>query len=86
MADAISMDVLKKRIKWLYENHPNIHVNINLNHPKLHLENAPATIVGVYPNIFVVSENSKGREEKHTLMYTDVWIGHIEILELKKFK
>ena len=40
--------------------------------------------VEIYPNIFVVAENSKGREERHALMYTDVWISLIEILELKK--
>ena len=84
MADIISLDALKKRIKHLYENNPSIHVNINMSRPKIHLEKAPAKIVGVYKNIFVVSENSKGYEERHTLMYTDVLIGHIEIVELKK--
>ena len=86
MVDDISLDVLKKRIQYLFENHPNIHVNINLTHPKIHKENAPVTIVGVYPHIFIVSDNSKSISEKYTLKYTDVWIGQIEIIELKKFK
>lgn len=86
MEDLISMDMLKRRIKYLYEKHPTIHINIKITSPKLHLENVPARIVGVYPNIFIISENSKGYEERHTLMYTDVWIGQIEILELTKFK
>lgn len=86
MADAISLEVLKKRIKYLYEKHPNIHLNINLTHPTFHLENVSVTIRGVYPNIFVVSEANKGREGQHTLSYTDVWIGQIEVVELNKFK
>lgn len=86
MADIYSMDTLKKRIKHLYETNPHIHVNVKLTHPKIHLENVPATIKGVYPNIFTVTENSSGREHSHTLMYTDVLIGNIEILELQKYK
>jgi len=84
MADIYSIDMLKRSIKRLYETNPHIHINVNLTNPKTHLENVPATIKGVYPNIFTITENSNGQEHSHTLMYTDVLIGQIEIIELKK--
>jgi len=86
MAKDNSIDILKRQINYLFEKHPNIHININLPHQKKNAEIIHATINGVYPNLFVVTENSKGREETHTIMYTDVWTKQIEILELNNFK
>lgn len=82
MQGEITLDMVKRRIRYLYEHQPQIHLNSNIR-SKLHLENAPATIVGVYPYVFVVSENEHGYDITHTLMYTDVLIGQVEIAELK---
>ena len=86
MAITLTYEVIKQRIKYLYESHPNIHVNIKLPHSKATLVNAPATIEGTYPNIFVLVGNSKGYIERHTLKYSDVLIGNVEIIEFENDK
>ena len=86
MATPLTYEIVKKRIAYLHHNHPDIHVNIRLRHPKESLTNAPATIVQVYPNIFALSETSKGYEDRHTLKYSDVLVGNVEIIEFSKFK
>lgn len=78
----ISLDRVKQKIKNLYETNPHIHVNVAMNHPKLHLQNAPVTIKGVYPHIFQIEEYSRGVPECHTLQYADVVSRQIEIVEL----
>ena len=86
MANPLTCKEIKRRIEYLRDNHPNIHVNVKQAHPKKSLVNSPATIVEVYPNIFVLTESSRGYEERHTLKYSDVLIGNIEIIEFSKFK
>lgn len=86
MATSLTCTEIKRRIEYLRDNHPNIHVNVKQTHPRASLENVPATIVEIYPNLFVLSEMSKGYEERHTLKYSDVLIGNIEIIEFSKFK
>lgn len=86
MAKDNSINLLKRQIKYLFEKHPNIHISIKIPHQRISVEKIPATITGVYPNLFVVTECSKGHEESHTVMYTEVWTKQIEIHELKNFK
>ena len=68
--------------KALYETNPAIHINISMSHPKIHLENDPAVIKGIYPNIFCIEEYSSGYPQCHTLLYADVLTNQIEIVEL----
>lgn len=86
MANSLTCEMIKRRIEFLRDNHPNIHVNVKLAHPKTSLENVPATIVEIYPNLFVLTETSTGYERRHTLKYIDVLIGNIEIVEFARFK
>lgn len=86
MANPLTCEIIKKRIEYLHKNHPNIHVNVKLGHPRESLMDVPATIVEVYPNIFVLAETSKGHEERHTAKYSDVLIGLIDIVEFANFK
>lgn len=81
MQGEITLDMVKRRIRYLYEHHPDIHLNYHIR-SKIQLENIPATIVGVYPHLFVVSESGHGYDKQCTLKYTDVLIGQIEIAEL----
>ncbi|MBQ2973133.1 MAG: hypothetical protein IJE19_02150 [Clostridia bacterium] len=79
-----TLDLIKAQIKNLYENNPNIHINISLTHPRLHLTNDPVTIKGVYPHFFRIEETSSGVPKCHTLQYTDVLTGQVSIEEMKK--
>lgn len=86
MANSLTCEMIKRRIEYLRDNHPDIHVNVKLAHPRTSLVNVPATIVETYPSLFVLSETSKGYERRHTLKYVDVYIGNIEIIEFVRFK
>lgn len=77
-----TLDIIKSKIKYLYENNPNIHMNVIINHPKISLQNDPAVIKGVYSNVFRVEEYSNGTPQCHTLKYTDIITKQIEIVEL----
>lgn len=77
-----TLDIIKSRIRYLYENNPNIHMNISINHPKIHLENDPAVIKGVYSHVFRIEEYSNGAPQCHTIQYTDIVTKQIEIVEL----
>ncbi len=77
-----SLDSIKRKISYLYKNHPEIHVNISLGRPKISLQNDPAKIVGIYPNVFIIEESSSGSVKSHTLQYIDVLTKQIEIVEL----
>lgn len=78
-----SLDIIKSRIKYLYENNPDVHINISITYPKVNMEDEPAKIIGVYKNVFRIEENSCGTPKQHTLQYTDVFVNKVEIRELK---
>ena len=73
----------KKGVRWLYEKHPSVHLDVSFTHPKLHLENDPVVIKGVYANFFRIEEYSSGHAQCHSLQYADVLTGHIRMHELK---
>lgn len=74
----------REKIKHLYETNPHVHVNVSISHPKIELKNDPAVIKGVYPHVFRIEETSNGVPQYHTLQYTDVLTGQIEIAELNE--
>ncbi len=78
-----SIDIIKSKIKSLYETNPSIHVNVSLNTPKISFKNKPVLLIGVYPHVFRIEDRSGGRAELHTLQYVDVLTKNIEIVELK---
>lgn len=78
-----SLDVIKIKIRKLYNTNPNIHINASITTPKLHLSNEPATIIGVYPHIFQIEESSSGFIKRHTIKYTDILTKQIEIKDLE---
>ena len=77
-----NIELIKRGIKRLYEKNPNVHLDVSLTHPKLHLENDPVVIKGVYANLFRIEEHSSGTAQCHSLQYADVLTGHIRIHEL----
>lgn len=80
----MSLDIIRTKIKELYETNPHIHMNVSLSHPKLVLNNALATIKGVYAHTFQIEENTNGISRTHIIQYTDILIKNVTILELKE--
>lgn len=76
------LDDIKIKIKKLYETNPEIHINYISSFPKIYLTDEPAKIVGVYKNVFVLEEYTKGHAQKHTFQYTDVFTKQLQITEL----
>lgn len=77
------IEYIKNSIKKLYLKSPDVHLDVSFAHPKLHLENDPVKIIGVYANLFRIEERSSGSPQCHSLRYADVIAGHIKIHELK---
>lgn len=76
---------IKNEVKRLFETNPNIHISVKMSRPKLNVSCRPAVIKGVYPNIFRVEENSDGHLKCHSLQYSEILTGQIEISELAEF-
>ena len=77
-----TIDTIKSKIEERYRHDPHVHVNVSKNRPKIVVCNQPAVITGVYRNVFQIEECSNGSPRRHTLQYTDVYIGQVEILEI----
>lgn len=77
-----TLEIIREKIRHLYETNPEVHLNVVLDNPRTVLKNTPAKIVGVYPYIFRIEENTSGKPRMHTLQYSDVLIKNIVILEL----
>lgn len=73
---------IKDKIKKLYKNNPNIHINVFMKRPNICLRNEPAIIKGVYPHIFQIEERSSGVSKCYTIQYTDILTKCIEIVEI----
>ena len=78
----MDVNMVRERIKTLYETAPQVNVNVSQSRPKLSLRNDPATILGVYTNVFRLEERSTGIPRCHTLQYKDILMGQIQIVEL----
>ena len=78
----LTINTIKSGIAELYRKGEPIHVNVSLSHPKVSLKNDLARIVGVYPYVFRIEEKSSGAAKCHTLQYSDILTGNIEIIEL----
>ena len=77
-----SIDIIKSKIKSLYETNPSIHVNVSLNTPKISFKNKPVLLIGVYPHVFRIEDRSGQRADQYTLQYVDILTKNIEIMEL----
>ena len=73
---------IRQRISERYRHDPKIRINVSIAKPKLHLNDVPVEITGVYANIFQIEEVTDGQARRHTLQYTDVLTHNIEILDL----
>lgn len=81
MNDIYELQQIRQRISERYLSDPNIRINVSLRQPRLHLNNVPVKITGVYRHIFQVEELSPGPPKRHALQYTDVLTHDIELLD-----
>ena len=82
MSDIYNLQQIRQRILERYRRDPNIRVNVSLRQPRLHLNDVPMKITGVYRHIFQVEETSSGQLKRHALQYADVLTHDIELLDL----
>ena len=79
-----NIDLIKAKIKALYENESEIHIDVHSTRPKIKVVNAVATITGVYRNLFTIEALENGAKKLYTVQYTDLFIGKVKISELEK--
>ena len=82
MNDIYELQQIRQRISDRYRSDPNIRINVSLRQPRLHLNNVPVKITGVYRHIFQVEEDSSGQSKRHALQYADVLTHDIELLDI----
>ena len=82
MNDIYELQQIRQRISERYLSDPNIRINVSLRQPRLHLNNVPVKITGVYRHIFQVEEDSSGQSKRHALQYADVLTHDIELLDI----
>lgn len=82
MNDIYELQQIRQRISERYLSDPNIRINVPLRQPRLHLNNVPVKITGVYRHIFQVEEDSSGKPKRHALQYADVLTHDIELLDI----
>lgn len=82
MSDIYELEQIRRRISERYQSDPNSRVNVSLRQPRLHLNDVPVRITGVYRHIFQVEEDSSGQPKRHALQYADVLTHDIELLDI----
>ena len=82
MSEIYELEQIRQRISERYRSDPNIRINVSLRQPKLHLNNVPVAITGVYRHIFQIEETSSGQPKRHALQYADVLTHDIELLDI----
>ena len=75
----LTIDDCKARITAMYNADPHVRLNIALSHSKV-VQDAQATIVGVYRHCFCVEECSCGTPQRHTFTFADLLTKRVEIL------
>ncbi len=76
------LEAIRAKVAALHEHDPNVHVNVSISRPKIKIDNDPAQIIGIYPHVFMLREFHDGVEKTHTVKYSDLLTGQIEIVEL----
>lgn len=76
-----TLETIKEKVKKLYESGKAVHIDVNMTHPRVRLENVPAYIKNVYTHIFRVE--TLDTSAVYTVQYTDVLINQVKIRELQ---
>ena len=78
----MGIDEIKRRIEELFLTNPDIHVNVSIARPKVHVENQAARIKGVYRNLFEIEAKGK----RYSVKYVDILTNNLRIVELDQFE
>ena len=73
-----AINEIKLRIQQLYQDNPNIHIDVSMNRPRINIVNQEATIKGIYKNVFLIETHG----QRQTLLYSDILIKRVRIAEL----
>ncbi len=73
---------IKNAVSEFYEQKTEIRVNVNTTKPRIHITDAPASITGVYKNLFTIEVIENGLQKVFSIPYTDIFIGKVTINEL----
>ena len=74
----LTIDDCKNRIQEIYKRHPHVRLSLALTHSRV-VQDADATMIGVYRHCFCVEERSCGTARRHTFTYADLLTGRLEI-------
>ena len=74
------LETIREKVRVLRDSDPNIHVNVTIARPKIKLDNCPAQILEIYPNVFRLRDI--GQDKLYTVKYSDILTGQVEIVEL----
>lgn len=73
---------IKQQLKQLYETNPDVHIDVFFKKERKRLENIPARITAVYPNLFSALLYLDDGEKIYTFQYVDILIHSVAIKEL----
>ena len=82
MSIILTEEIIRKRIKELYEKGESIHMNISIKKPRISLQNVSARIRGVYAHLFSIEVYDKGYPQIYSVQYAEILINRVEIAEL----
>lgn len=74
----MTIDDCKAHIQAIYRQSPAVTLNISLTHSKI-VQDAQASITGVYRHCFCVEEFSTGTRQCHTFTYADLLTGRVTV-------
>lgn len=66
-----TIESCRARILAIYESNPHVRLNLSLSHSKV-VQDAQATIVGVYRHVFCVKETCGDVPQRHTFTFADL--------------
>lgn len=76
------INTIKEAINVLFNENKEIHIDVHSTRPKINVSNAPATITGVYKNLFTVDVYENGIKKVFSIPFTDLFIGKVIIKEI----
>ena len=68
------INTIKEAINVLFNENKEIHIDVHSTRPKINVSNSPATITGVYKNLFAVDVYENGIKKVFSIPFTDLFI------------
>ena len=81
------LDGIREKIRYLYDNHPDVHVDVYVRRPRVarqRILDIPVVIKGVFPYVFQVEDSSSGKPKTYLHQYNDIATKEIVIRELEE--